>query len=153
MRPVKRLLQGSWLLYAASLFLPVAHSTTLNASRATYGWEIVLGFPLLIINPMLLAHPFVWVYITALFATNFSVLLTPRFYRRIVQGDAPTGLFLGLALGVGCAASVGAGLPTILGVGVDRLLVGYYCWAASIVTASAALLWARGGRGRAPRGA
>ena len=135
------LFRVSWVLYAGSLLLPAARSTTLNASRATYGCEIVLGFPLIIINPFSLTHPVIWAYVTALFARNLVVLLSSRFRQQLLQGRVPAGLAKGLVLAMVCAASVATGIPRIVGVDVERLLAGYYCWVMSIVISIVALLW------------
>ncbi|MGH9145804.1 MAG: hypothetical protein ACRD1Q_03780 [Vicinamibacterales bacterium] len=136
----KMLLRASWVVYAAALVLPAVRSTTLNASRPTYGWEIVVSFPLFIVNPLLLTRPMIWAYITVVYASNLVVWLGPRFRWRILQGRAPAGLRLAMALALVCAMSIAAGVPTRLGVAVEQLLIGYYCWVLSIVLSIAALL-------------
>jgi hypothetical protein len=128
------LMRCSWALYAASLLLPAANSTALNAARATYGWEIVVSFPLFIVNPLSLTHPMIWAYITALFACNVVVLCSSKLRRHIVEGRASAHVSMGLAMSFAIAISVAAGGPALVGARVDRLLVGYYVWVLSIVT-------------------
>ena len=135
------LLRASWVVYAAALVVPAVHSTTLNTSRATYGWEIVLSFPLFIVNPLFLTRPMIWAYMAAVYASNLVVWLGPRYRLRILQGRASAGHRLGMALALVCAVSIAAGVPMRLGVGVEQLLIGYYCWVLSIVISIAALLW------------
>jgi hypothetical protein len=133
------LLRCSWALYAASLLLPAARSDTLSAARATYGLEIVIGFPLLILNPLSLTHPLVWAYVTALFACNLVVLCSSKI-RRATAGGASSDLSILLALSLVVAMSVMAGGPALVGASVERLLVGYYVWVLSIVVCIAALV-------------
>jgi hypothetical protein len=145
------LMRCSWALYAASLLLPAAHSTTLGAARATYGWEIVAGFPLLIVNPLSLTHPMTWAYVTALFACNAVVWCSSKLRRHIVEGRGSAHVSMGLAVSFLIAISVVAGGPALVGASVDRLLVGYYVWVLSIVTCIGALVASDGGLRREQR--
>jgi hypothetical protein len=143
----KALLRAYHALFVASLFLPVARSATMNASRATWGWEIVASFPLAIVNPLsLIMHPLIWAYVTALFACNLVVLCFPQLRAWAVRGTLPAGTAPALVLSVACAASVMTGVPKLLGVEIERLLIGYYCWLLSIIVAIAALVSPEGGR-------
>jgi hypothetical protein len=142
------LMRCSWALYAASLLLPAAHSTTLSAARATYGWEIVVSFPLFIVNSLSLTRPMIWAYVTALFACNLVVLCSSKIRRHIVEGTASANVSMGVALSFLIAISVVAGGPALVGASVERLLVGYYVWVLSIVTCIAALVAPDGGVSR-----
>jgi hypothetical protein len=133
------LMRVSWALFAVSLLLPAAHSTSLSGGRATYGLEIFISFPLLILNPLSLTHPLLWGYVTALYACNFVVLCSEKIRRATVEGRASADLPMLLALSLVLAISVAAGGPALVGASVERLLVGYYVWVLSIVTCVAAL--------------
>jgi hypothetical protein len=136
----------SWALYAISLMLPAVNSTNLSGGRATYGLEIFISFPLLILNPLSLTHPLLWAYITALYACNFVVLCSDNIRRATVAGTASPDISMLLALSLIMAISVAAGGPALVGASVERLLVGYYVWVLSIVTCIVALVIPARGR-------
>jgi hypothetical protein len=146
----KTLLHASWLLYAVSLFLPAVRSTTLNATRATSGWEILIAFPLLIVNPISLTHPFLWLYVLTLTGPNLVVLFSQRFFRKSLAVRRSTGAVATLTIAVLSALSPAAGVPSLLGPAfadlglpramIERLLPGYYVWVLSVATAAAAIV-------------
>jgi hypothetical protein len=133
-------MRASRALYVISLFLPAARSTTLNASRSTYGLEIFISLPLVIVNPLSLIHPLIWAYATALFACNIVVVYAPQIRQRVVSGAVPAGLVEVLVLSVVCAASLATPVPRLVGVEIEQLLLGYDCWLLSIVTSIAAIV-------------
>ena len=137
-------MRASRALYVASLALPAVRSATLNASRSTYGLEIFISLPMAIVNPLSLIHPLIWAYVTVLFACNIVVVYAPQIRQRVVTGEVPAGLVEEFVLSVVCAASLATPVPRLVGVEVERLLIGYYCWVLSIVTSIAAIVWRDG---------
>jgi hypothetical protein len=140
---------ASWLAYAGALFLPSVNSTTLGSASATYGWEIPITFTLLVINPLTLARPILWLYILTLLGTNVVVLLLPRLLRKSASVRRSV-VVAALTFAVLSALSPAAGAPAMFGVKIQGLLAGYYCWVLSVVTAAAAIVLASGHSADAP---
>jgi hypothetical protein len=137
------LLRVSWVLFLVSMVLPAVHSVALSAGRATYGWELALSLPLAILNPLVLTHPLIWIYVTVLWSVNLTIIMSERLYRRALDARLSIGFFKVLTLGILCALSVAAGQPSLIGVDVERVMIGYYCWVASLIVAGVALALAR----------
>jgi hypothetical protein len=96
---------------------------------------------MVVVNPLSLIHPLIWAYATALFACNIGVVYAPQIRQRVVGGSVPAELAQGLALSVLCAASLATPVPRLVGVEIERLLIGYYCWLLSIVISIVAIVW------------
>ena len=132
------LLGGAWALYVVSLALPAVRSSALSMGRVTYGWEIVLAFPLLILNPLSLTHPLLWLYIMLLWSPNLVMVFSQRLYHSARRRRLSVVFFKLLGYGMLCALSVAVGVPGLLGAPVESLLPGSYSWVVSLALAGAA---------------
>lgn len=137
------LLRVSWGLFFLSMGLPAVESVALSSGRATYGWELALSLPLLIVNPLSLTHPLLWLYVVAVWSPNLIIVFSEQLHRHALEARLSFGFFKVVAAGILCALSVRVGVPALIGAPVEQIRSGYYCWVASLILAAVALALAR----------
>ena len=127
----------SWVLFGASLLLPALESRQLSGAGPIRGWELVVTLPFLGILLGVFrgwAETFLLAYVVLLCGANAFVATSGRLVKSRRGGLQGPSVFAVVALA--SAISPIAGFPAALGISIERLLVGYYCWAASVATAA-----------------